>query len=99
MIKNLKNLFWGTVYSIVIFFAISFITFLTQIDPINCKGHAPYKMDVGFPFIYYGQFWLRGSDFPNSGWHINYLFYDCLITWLVVTGIYMIVQRHKNKHI
>ena len=96
MYKIFKNIFWGTVYSIVIFFAISFITFLTQIGPINYQGRAPYKMDIGFPFTFYGQFWLRGSDSPNSGWHINYLFYDCLITWLVVLGIYLIIKKYKK---
>jgi hypothetical protein len=56
-------------------------------------------MDIGFPFTFYGQFRLRGSDFPNSGWYINYLFYDCLITWIIVTGIYIWVMKSKNEKV
>jgi hypothetical protein len=96
MVNRFINLLIGTLFSIVIFFAVSFITFLTQIGPIHYQGRAPYKMDIGFPFTFYEQFWMRGSDFPNSGWHIDNLFYDCLIIWIVVTGAYVIIQKYKK---
>jgi len=46
---------------------------------------------------YYGQFWLSGNAIPNSGWTINHLVYDCLITWVAVTAICLIIQRTKEK--
>ena len=96
--KLIWTIFTGTFLSILVFLSVSFITFLTQINPLHYyKSSETYKLDIGFPFIYYQQFWLSGSSIPNSGWTINNLFYDCLITWVVVTGIYFLKQRTKNN--
>ena len=96
--KLFRTIFFGTLLSILVFLSVSFITVLTQINPLHYyKSSETYKLDIGFPFIYYGQFWLSGSSIPNSGWTINNLFFDCLITWAVVTGIYFLTQRAKNN--
>lgn len=96
--KLLKNIFVGTLLSVVVFFAVSFMTILIQINPLHYyKNGEPYKLDIGFPFKYYEQFWLRGSHFPNSGWILNHLFYDCILTWVIVTALYLIKQKLKNN--
>ncbi|UMY65093.1 MULTISPECIES: hypothetical protein [unclassified Flavobacterium] len=93
-----KLLLSGTALSILVFFSISFLTVLAQIIPFHYYGaKETYKLDIGFPFKFYGQFWLRGNDIPNSGWTIPNLFYDCLLTWLVVTGLYYIAKRKRDR--
>ena len=91
-----KTIFTGTLLSILVFFSISFITVLIQISPLH-KHYETYKLDIGFPFKYYGQFWLSGSTMPNSGWTLSNLFYDCFLTWSVVTVIYFLTQSKKNN--
>ena len=97
-IKQFKIVLSGTALSILVFFSISFLTILTQINPLHYyQDTETYKLDIGFPFKYYEQFWLRGNDIPNSGWTISNLFYDCLLTWLVVTGLYYLIKRKRNN--
>lgn len=95
-IKIIKTLFVGTLLSILVFFSISFITVLIQINPLHYyKIGERYKLNIGFPFKYYEQFWVRGSDIPNSGWIIENLFYNCVITWIIVTAIFYVSVK-KN---
>lgn len=96
--KFIKTILTGTLLSILVFFAISFLTILIEINPIHLyKNGEPYRLDIGFPFKYYEQFWLRGSEIPNSGWLLNNLIYDCLLTWIVITGIYILILKIKNN--
>lgn len=98
-LKLVRVILTGTLLSILVFLSISFITVLTEINPLHYYGnHEQYKLDIGFPFTYYGQFWLSGNTIPNSGWTINYLFYDCFLTWTIVTGIYYLTQLSKNNN-
>ena len=62
-IDFLIYIFRGTILSILIFFSISFLTVLKQIAPLHYyqKGES-YSFDIGFPLVYYGQFWVSGSD-------------------------------------
>lgn len=94
MHKFLRNVFNGTLLSILVFLSISFITVLTHINPIHYYSSLEnYKLEIGFPFIYYEQFWLAGSRIPNSIWMIDNLIYNCVLTWVVVTGIYLLTKR------
>jgi hypothetical protein len=94
----IKNTLIGTILSILIFFSISFLTVLTQINPFHYyKNEETYQLNIGFPLIYYNQFWLSGSNIPNSGWTVNYLFFDCILTWVIVTGTYIIWLKIKKK--
>jgi len=96
--KLIRNLISGTLLSILIFFSVSFVSVLAQINPIhNYKNGEPYRFDIGFPFRFYQQFWLRGNNIPNSGWFTDNLFYDCVLTWLVIVGLYILTQRIRNK--
>lgn len=93
MVKKISK---GTLLSILIFFSISFITILMQIGPFHYYGlNETYKLDIGFPFKYYGQFWVSKSNTPNSGWHLKNLFLDCLLTWILVVGLYVWIKKKK----
>ncbi len=52
---------------------------------------------TGGPFTYYYQFWLRGSEYPNSGGSFMNLLFDILVCWLPVTGIYLFAKRNKTR--
>ena len=97
-LKIANHLFVGTLLSILIFFSISFITILVQINPLHYyKKNEAYELNLGFPFTYYTQFWVSGNNYPNSGWSGHYLLYDCFLTWLFVGGIYFIFVNRKKK--
>jgi hypothetical protein len=84
----------GTFISILVFFSISFFSVLLQLNsPINRQSNS--NLDIGFPFIYYSQF-IVDNPIPNSGWKLKFLLIDCLITWLVITGSYLILKKNKK---
>lgn len=84
--------------SILIFFSISFTTILLQINPLHYyEENEMYKLDIGFPFTYYYQFLLSGSNSPNCGWILDKLIIDCLLTWIVVVGFYLLITHIKKK--
>jgi len=94
--KLSKSILYGTILSILVFFSTSFLTLLFQINsPLNrLSEHSDLK--IGFPLTYYHEFWLDGP-FPNSGWRLGNLFWDCLLTWSMVTAIFIIAKRRKPK--
>lgn len=97
-LKRFKNLISATVLSVLVFLSISFVTVLIQINPIHYYANGePYRLDIGYPFRFYEQFFLRGSEIPNSGWYIDNLLYDCVLTWLFITGLYVLTQIIRNK--
>lgn len=85
----------GTALSILIFFSISFLFVLYHISPITMGD--TYNLEIGFPFKYYEQFQLGSNPFVNSKWNVKHLFYDSLITWIVVCIPYVIVKRKKSS--
>ncbi len=93
MVKIVPIILKGTVLSILVFFSISFLFVLYRISPVTMGD--TYSLEIGFPFGYYEQFQLRGNPFVNSGWNIKNLFWDCLITWIVVCIPYVIIKRIK----
>ncbi|RSK38411.1 hypothetical protein [Hymenobacter perfusus] len=89
-----STLLGGTLLAVVVFFAISFLTVLRHITPVHrYKPSEAYKLAIGFPWTYYYQFWVRGEDLPQFGWHVVHLGYDCLLTWLVVLALYLLWKR------
>lgn len=87
------NLIPGTLLSVLIFFSVSFVTVLTQINsPIH--RYDRFEHEIGFPFTYYHEF-MVDCPIPNSGWIIHNLILDCGITWITVTGLYLIIKRNK----
>jgi hypothetical protein len=53
--------------------------------------------DIGFPFKYYYQFWLRGNDSPNCGWNINSFVWDCALAWIVTVLVYLFIKRKRSR--
>ena len=89
----INNLTISTILSVLIFFSVSFITVLTRINsPIHRYDRFIHK--IGFPLTYYNEF-MVDCPIPNSGWNKIYLIFDCFITWIIVTGIYLIIKRYK----
>ena len=92
MIKTILN---GTILSILTFFSTSFLTVLFQINsPLN-RVTDNHELNIGFPFIYYQEFMID-CPIPNSGWTISNLIWDCLITWIAVTGAFVIIKRIRK---
>ncbi|MUV02958.1 hypothetical protein GN157_04475 [Flavobacterium rakeshii] len=92
MKPHLKTIIKGLLLSILVFFSVSFIMILPQLNPLsNTYG---FNIKIGFPFVYYYQFWA-GHDFLNWEWKIINLILDCLITWIVVTGIYYFIKKRN----
>ena len=95
MRQHLINILKGTVVSILIFLSVSFLFVLYRISPLTMGD--TYNLEIGFPFIYYEQFQLSGNPYLNSGWNIKNLFLDCIITWILVGGFYVLVKRRSNS--
>lgn len=82
-----KRLFKGTLLSILIFFSVSFITVLLQLNsPIHRQPD--FTLAIGFPFVYYNQF-LVAPPIPNSAWEGTNLMLDCALTWIIVVEFYI----------
>ncbi|KGO82558.1 hypothetical protein Q763_05540 [Flavobacterium beibuense F44-8] len=90
MKPHLKTIIKGLLLSILVFFSVSFIMILPQLNPLS--DTYGFNIKIGFPFVYYYQFWA-GHDFLNWEWKIINLILDCLITWVAVTGIYYFIEK------
>ena len=65
------------ILTIVIFFIASLTSFLY----FNFTIEKGYK--IGFPFVYYNEFQLRGNDFKNFNFTISGFIYNGLICFLI----------------
>ena len=79
--------------SILVFFSTSFLYVIYRISPLT-EGDT-YSLEIGFPFKYYKQFQVNRNPFLNSEWNINNLLFDCLITWILVAGAYLLLKNIK----
>ncbi len=91
----IKRFAIGTILSVLVFFSTSFVTVLFHINsPINRQ--IDDSLYIGFPFTYYSQFFIE-EPIPNSGWKLNNLLLDIVITWIIVTGIYLLSTKVSKK--
>ena len=92
----IKKLATGTFFSVIVFAFVSYVSVMTSL--LSTVGRLDKKpvTNIGFPFKYYYQFWLRGADSPNCGWNIDYFLLDCLLTWFVTVGIYLAVTNRRT---
>ena len=92
----LKFLFKVTFQSVILFFAVSFLTILYDILPdwFNLPREKSYQISIGFPFEYYYQFWLDRVS-PNHGWNFNNLIYNCVLFWLFTFVVYYFKDKSK----
>jgi hypothetical protein len=87
------NLVKGTLLSMLVFFTVSFFSVIYSIQHPEYHG----EMHLGFPYRYYYQFWLRGSDYPNCSGNFVNLLWDCTICWIIVTGLFLFAKRIQRK--
>lgn len=92
----IKKIFIGLTLSILIFFSISFISVLASIlIPINqTVGYTILK--IGLPWTYYEQF-MVGNQL-HHGWKLDKLILDCVLTWLIVNGLYYWKNKKTNAN-
>lgn len=92
----IRKLVIATFYAAIVFCVISYASVMNSL--LSSVGNLSQKpvANLGFPYNYYHQFWLRGSDSPNCGWNINNFMLDCVITWVLTTTIYMLFQWKKS---
>jgi hypothetical protein len=90
-----RKILIATIYSIIAFCVISYIS--VMISLLSSVGNLSRKpvANLGFPFKYYYQFWLRGSDSPNCGWKFDNFALDCFIIWILTAAIYLMAKRKK----
>jgi len=93
----MAKLIRGTLLSILIFFSISFLTILFQINsPLN-RIEGNYELRIGFPFEYYHEF-MVDCPIPNSGWNAKYLILNCGLTWGITMLAMTINRKIKTRH-
>ena len=96
--RPIRTVLVGTLLAVLVFFSLSFLTVLCHIRPLQQpSGGEPYRLSIGFPWTYYYQFWVRREHLPQSGWHLLHLGYDCLLTWLVIVGLYVCWKQTAAK--
>lgn len=91
----LKNLVKATILSIMIFFSISFLTVLFQINSPFNRMDKYYELKIGFPFEYYYEFFVE-YPIPNSGWNANNLILDCVLTWVITFVLIILIKKRKH---
>lgn len=90
----------GTILSMLVFFSISFLTFIFDLHPFNPETdsrHYVYTTEVGFPFTYYKQDFMGADGYPFAGWNGKELLLDCAITWLIIALSYTFFKVRKDK--
>jgi hypothetical protein len=40
---------------------------------------------------------MKGNSYPNAGWASDKLFYDYLLTWLVLAGGYFLLREEQQQ--
>lgn len=79
----IKKGIYITSIAILLFFAVSFLTVLTDFGTPFWEPSA--TIDVGFPFTYYEEFFL---GFKHHGWRLEYLLLDAFLTWVLIFVIW-----------
>ncbi len=94
--RSNKEFITATFYSAIVFCVVSYasvmVSLLSSVGSLSQKPVA----NLGFPYRYYYQFWLRCADSPNCGWNFKNFILDCFITWILTTILYLIVKRKKT---
>ncbi|PWJ37908.1 hypothetical protein [Sediminitomix flava] len=89
----IKKLFTASFYAFIAFSVLSYLSVMFSL--LKSVGDPSLKpvANIGFPFKYYYQFWLRGSDSPNCGWVIENFTLDIIIIWSVTLVIYFRLKK------
>lgn len=92
----------GTVLSILVFFSISFLDLLYDLDTFSPYAQRnAFRFDFGLPFTYYSEQFIYLNELPSAKFNALNLLMDCTITWLLITLPYIIykVRKRMSKEI
>lgn len=95
----IRRIVIASIYSIVTFCVISYISVMYSLLSNTLSSDALINKpvsNIGFPYKYYYQFWLNGSDSPNCGWNFNNFLIDLLLTSIVVFTLYFLLKKKKK---
>lgn len=84
----------GTLYSIISFCVISYISVMVSLFQTIGTNQRPV-CNIGFPLKYYYQFWLSGNDGPNCGWRVGNFLLDYFLVWIVTVLLYLTFKEKK----
>lgn len=85
-------------YTLITFCVVSYVSVMYSLLKPSLVGTMDKPItNIGFPFKYYYQFWLKNSDSPNWGWNIRYFVYDLALIFLVILGGVLFLRKKKNK--
>lgn len=93
-----RYLLIGTVLSVLVFFSISFLSYLADIDTFNPSASNVLDVDIGFPFTYYTEVFRKQSMIPRTSADMGLMLADCAITWLIVALPYLFYKIRKGKN-
>jgi hypothetical protein len=94
-------MFIAGLYSVIAFCVISYITVIDSLlqTTISVTMNPKPVTNIGFPYKYYFQFWLNGSDSPNCGWNFNNFLVDLLLTSLLIFPLYFLFTKKRTKQL
>ncbi len=82
-----NKLFLTSIYSLFVFSTISFMSIMYSL--LSRKGTDHPVANIGFPFSFYDQFWMKNNDL-HWGWDGNAFIADFLFVWIIIYLIYFI---------
>lgn len=88
-----------TGYSVILFCIVSYFSVMSSL--LSSAGNPGQKptANIGYPFAYYYQFWLRGNNSPNCGWRgISFIAY-AILTWVFSVACFIPLSCIKPKKI
>ncbi len=95
---NVRQICNNFIVSVLVFCTISFMSFLSQIAPFKHESAEDmYRLSIGFPFIFYGQFWIKHNNYPNFGWEPFNFIYDYLIVLITIVLFNMLISHFWGK--
>jgi len=88
-----KKLLTATFYAAIAFSVTSYISVMISLLPSVGELRTKPVTNIGFPFKYYYQFWLNGSDSPNWGWDVGNFILDGFVIWGATVFVYWMIKR------
>ena len=87
----------GTVLSILVFFSISFLDLLYDLDTFSPYAQrGAFRFDFGVPFTYYSEEFIYLNELRSTKSNTLNLLMDCVITWLLIALPYIIYKVRKR---
>lgn len=82
--------------SLILFCVLSFISTVISLFPGIGHTDVLPTTNIGFPYKYYFQFWVRGNTGPNCGWSFNAFVIDVLFASGASAIFYFGIVKQKG---